>query len=148
MVVLLDFGRYLKWTRETHPWLKGKFHIPKVSHIRHSLLMRGEHLCCERPPLVHPPGEPIPKWDPKCPAPPWPCSPHLPPAKPVQPQNLLQSPNPCSLLMVVSHQKGLKEEKGVQQGLGEPLWQNAGGPKPPDAVVGPQSGCQEHRLAS
>lgn len=113
---------YLKWTWETHPWLKGKFHLPKASHIRHGLLTRSGHLCHERPALTHPLGEPSPKWDPRCPVPPWPRSSLLPPAKPTQPQNLLQSPNPCSLLTAVSHQKGLKEEKGCSQG-----WVNLSG---------------------
>lgn len=36
----------------------------------------------------------------------------------------------------------------MQQGLGEPPWQDVGGPKPPDAAVGPGSGWQEQRLAS
>jgi len=36
----------------------------------------------------------------------------------------------------------------LQQGLVEPLWQDASGPKPPDADVGPQSIWQERGLAS
>lgn len=82
-------------------------------NIGHGSLTRGDHMCHERRALIHPPSEPCPKWGPRCPAPSWPRSPRLTPTKLVRPQNLLQSPNPCSLLTskAVSHQKGLKEEK-------------------------------------